>query len=75
MKSRVRDLIIEKFGGADRVNLKEVERQTGLTYATVSRWYRDHVDRADFPVLDTWCEYFQKPVGEILVYIPDKKAS
>jgi DNA-binding Xre family transcriptional regulator len=66
--NRVPELTAAKFGGVDKINLKEVERETGLGYPVVSRWVRGKVDRADFPILERWCKYFGVPVGEILVY-------
>ena len=68
MINRVPELTAQKFGGVDKINLKVVERETGLNYGVVSRWVRGKVDRADFPILDAWCKYFGVGVGDILVY-------
>jgi len=73
VKNRVPELIAQKFGGGENVNLMEVQRQTGLNYSVVSRWYRDRVDRIDLPVLEVWCQYLNVGVGDILVYQPDEK--
>ncbi len=70
--SRVPELVAEKFGGEDKINLKEIERQTGLNYPVIHRWVRGRVDRADFDILEIWCEYLEVPVGELLIYEPRK---
>lgn len=66
--NRVPALVAKKFGGADKVSLKQVERDTGLTYATVSSWMKNQINRADFPTLVIWCEYLNCSVGDLLVY-------
>lgn len=68
--NRLPELVAKKFGGADKVNLSDVERETGLTYSTVSRWYKGRVDRVDFPVLEVWCKYLNVKPGDILDYSP-----
>lgn len=68
MINRVPELTAKKFGGADKINLMDVQRETGLNYPVVSRWVRGKVDRADFPILEKWCKYFGVGVGDILVY-------
>jgi len=70
IENRVPELIAAKFGGVDKVNLKDVERGTGLPYATVYAWWRERVTRADFPVLVKWCQYLGCEVGELLIYKP-----
>ena len=68
IENRVPWLVAEKFGGVDKVNLKDVERETGLTYSTIARWMKNRVDRADFPILEVWCKYLNCGVGDLLVY-------
>lgn len=68
--SRVKELIDQQFGGADKVNLSEVQRATGLTYVTVSKWYKGRIDRVDFPTLAVWCKYLECGVGDLLIYKP-----
>lgn len=68
---RVKELTDQKFGGAKNVNLKDIERATGLNYITVSRWYKGQVDRIDFPTLAKWCKYFECGAGDLLVYQPE----
>ena len=62
------ELVANRFGGKDKINLTEVQRQTGLNYATVSDWVKGRVERADFPILAKWCFYLGVGVGDILEY-------
>lgn len=71
--SRVPDLVAEKFGGKDKVNIAEVQRETGLNYRTASTWVRGKPERADFDILEVWCNYLQCEVGDLLVHVPDRK--
>lgn len=71
VKNRVPELLAEKFGGADKIVVQSVAYDVRLPYSTVERWVKDRVTRVDFPILETWCRYLDKPVGDILVYIPD----
>jgi DNA-binding Xre family transcriptional regulator len=69
--NRVPDLVAEKFGGREKVNLTRVQEETGLNYGTVLSWMKGHVNRADFNILEVWCKYLGVGVGEILVYKPE----
>lgn len=69
--NRVPQLLRRKFG-EERVNLSRVQEETGLSYSTVHRWATDKVDRADFPMLEIWCDYFDCNVGDILERVKDK---
>lgn len=70
--NRVPQLVAAKFGGEDKINIAEVERETGLNYRTVSGWIKGRVERADFPVLEVWCKYLNCGVGDLLVFQRDK---
>jgi DNA-binding Xre family transcriptional regulator len=70
--NRVPELVAHKFGGQDKVVIQRVADDTGLTYATVSGWLKSRVNRADFPVLATWCKYLGVGVGDLLEYVPDE---
>ena len=69
--NRVPELVAQKFGGEDKINLKQVERDSGLSYPTVSAWIKDRVDRADFPILASWCVYLGCTPCDILVMSED----
>lgn len=72
VKSRLPELVAEKFGGKEHINYSKIAEATGLTYSTVTSWVKGRVDRADFPVLDKWCKYLNCQVGDILVYEADQ---
>lgn len=72
VKNRVPALVADKFGGANKVNIQEIAYDMRLTYSTVERWVKDEVTRADFPILDKWCEYLGVEVGDILVRVPEE---
>ena len=69
--NRVPELVAAKFGGADKINLQMVQKETGLNYVTVSRWVKNRVDRVEFKTLAVWCRYLNVQAGDILVYQPD----
>lgn len=69
--SKVPELVAQKFGGVEKVNLSEVQRDTALTYSTASRWVKGRVDRVDFAVLEVWCKYLGVQPGDILIYRED----
>lgn len=72
IKNRVPELLAKKYKKEGKVNLSEVQRDTGLMYATVHAWAHGHVTRADFNIVERWCAYFKVGVGDILVYEEDK---
>jgi DNA-binding Xre family transcriptional regulator len=71
--NRVPELVAARFGGKENINLSDVQRDIGLNYATVAKWVKNQVDRADFEVLESWCKYLKVQPGDILIYEPDKK--
>lgn len=71
--NRVPDLVAEKFGGADKVNVSQIQKETLLTYSTVRRWVKNEIDRYDAPALQAWCKYLGVQPGDILVYVPDEE--
>lgn len=73
MKNRVPELVAKKFGGKDKIVVQRVALDLKLSYTTVERWLNNEVTRADFPILEAWCEYLKVGIGDILVYVPDKK--
>lgn len=66
--NHVPELVAAKFGGAERINLTQVQLDTRLNYATVSSWVKGEVTRVDFPVLEAWCKYLSVQPGDILTY-------
>ena len=54
--------------GAQRVTQRELQRRTGLSYATINELYHDKSKRLDFGTLDKLCRALGVGVGEILEY-------
>ena len=70
--NRVPELLAKKFGGADKIVVQQVALDLRLSYTAVDRWVKNDVTRADFPILEKWCDYLGVGVGEILEYAPRK---
>lgn len=68
VKIRVPELVAEKFGGADKINIKEVSAGADLSYPTAHEWIRGKVLRVDLNILEKWCKYLGVKPGDILVY-------
>jgi DNA-binding Xre family transcriptional regulator len=71
--NRVPDLLAKKFGGKKKVVVQHVANDLHLTYSTAERWFKNDITRADFPILEKWCEYLDVGIGDILVYVPEKR--
>lgn len=69
--TRVPELVAEKFGGESQVNMKQIEKDTGLNYVTVYKWVKGTVNRAEFKTISVWCEYFGCDVADVLVRVED----
>lgn len=69
--NRVPDLVAAKFGGADNINMLQIQRDTNLTYATISRWVKGRVDHFHGDALEAWCKYLKVQPGDILQYRED----
>jgi len=72
--NHVPELVKKKKFPRRRINLRKIERETGLEYSTVARWVKNRIERVDFPVLEVWCKYLRVGVGELLEYEPDNGA-
>ena len=72
---RVRELMIAKYGTDAKKwpSMVELADMLEVQPATVSAWLKRRVDRANFDILDKWCEFFGVGVGDILVRIPPEK--
>jgi putative transcriptional regulator len=67
--NRFRVLLAEKAEKEQKnIPLKEVERQTGITWTTLQSWANNKVTRFDAPVIIALCDYLECEVGDLLVY-------
>ncbi len=70
IENRVPELVADKFGGVDRINLTHIQEATGLGWQTVSRWVKGNVTRIEPETLEAWCDYLGVEPGDILKYKP-----
>lgn len=67
IENRCKELIDRKFAASgEPVTLSRVQEATGLNFNTVSRWYRGQVSSINFETLETWCNYLNCDVGDLL---------
>jgi putative transcriptional regulator len=69
IRVRLRDLL-ERRGMAQT----ELQAQSGLGYSTINALYHAKTERVEFATLDALCEALGCGVGEILEYLPERKA-
>lgn len=50
------------------IAINDVQRETGVAWSTLNAWANNQVTRYDAPVIQALCEYFDCPVGELLVF-------
>lgn len=58
-------LLAEKFGGKEKINLKQVQQETGLSYSSIGAWAKGRVERVDFDTLEAWCDYLNVDLPEL----------
>lgn len=69
INSRFGILLAEKENREKRkISLKEVQRETGITWSTLNSWTLNKISRFDASVLISLCDYLNCCVGEIVVY-------
>ena len=67
--NRFRVLLAEKAEKEQKnIPLKEVERNTGITWTTLQSWANNQVTRFDEPVIIALCDFLECEVGKLLVY-------
>lgn len=71
--NRVPQLLEKKFGGKDKINLTQIQLETGIAYTSVSSWAKGRVERYDNKALNAWCRFLKCQPGDILVYTEDDK--
>jgi DNA-binding Xre family transcriptional regulator len=55
------------------MNATDLMRQANIAYATAHKLSKGNGKGMSFQVLNSLCELFSVPVGEILEYVPEKK--
>ena len=67
--NKFRVLLAEKAEKEQKnIPLKEVQRQTGITWTTLQSWANNKVTRFDAPVIAALCIFLECEVGDLLVY-------
>jgi putative transcriptional regulator len=56
--------------GERKLKISEVSRATGLNRMTLTRLYRETMDRVELDVIEVLCAYFDIGVGELFEYVP-----
>lgn len=66
--NHVPELLAEKFGGTEPIDLHRIAHELGVSYVAALRWSKREVHRIDTPILEKWCEYLHCQPGDILKY-------
>ena len=61
---------LSRLLGERRINLSELQRQTGLHYTSLHALYHDKAKRVDLATLDAICSALGVGVGELLEHVP-----
>lgn len=63
---------LSKILGERRIHILELQRQTGVSYTTLSNLYHEKTTRIDFNTIDAICKALGIQVGDLLEYIATK---
>lgn len=76
ISNHLRLLLAEKATREHRnISLKQVQRETGIAWSTLSAWANNQVTRYDASVISSLCDYFSCQVGTLLQYEPEQRIS
>jgi putative transcriptional regulator len=56
--------------GERKLKISEVSRATGINRTTLTRLYKETIDRVELDVIEILCAYFGIGVGDLLEYVP-----
>lgn len=72
IRFRLKELIADKeFREGRVVTLAEVSKETGIHRATLSKIAHERGYNTGTDNVDRLCQYFGKPVGEVIEYLED----
>jgi putative transcriptional regulator len=57
--------------GRDKLNIADVNRETGLNRTTISTMYHETAKRVDLDAVSKLCALFNCEVGDLFEYVPD----
>ncbi len=65
---------VSRLLGERRLSVKDLERGTGVSYATAYEWYAGRVTRFDADKIAAFCKFFDCGIGDLLEYVGDPGA-
>jgi len=69
---------LSRILGEKRMHILDLQRQSGVSYTTLSSLYHEKTSRIDFNTIDAICRALGVQVGELLEYVeetlPKRKA-
>jgi putative transcriptional regulator len=65
---------LSRILGEKRMNIRELERRTGVSYTSLHRLYHGTATRVDLVTLDRLCSVLGVGVGDILEFTPEVPA-
>lgn len=68
---RLKELLEERNRTGQELTLEQLALTADISYATVLRWYKGQVTRADFPTLLKFGDKFGWQPGDLIVYERD----
>lgn len=57
--------------GRDKLNIADVNRETGLNRTTISSLYHETAQRVDLDAVAKLCALFRCQVGDLFEFVPD----
>jgi putative transcriptional regulator len=63
---------LSRLMGERRLNIRDVSKLSGVTYASVLDLYHDRAARFDRLTLDRLCRALGVPLCRVLEYVPDE---
>lgn len=75
IKIRLRELILRKeLRENKKIRLQDLGQECGISHSTLTRILSPDYGKTDLEIIDRLCQYFNCPIGDLLEFIPDKKA-
>lgn len=64
---------LSKILGERKKHMRELARETGLSYYTVWALYHEKISRIEFKTIEAICKALGVQVGDLFEYIPEEK--
>lgn len=66
---------LSRLMGERKLKISDLARDTGLHRNTITLLYQETATRVDLDAINTLCNYFGIPVGELFEHVPDESAN